>query len=304
MSQDRLTKYIWLLETIRRYGRVTRKELNRRWIEAGFSGNEGLSRRTFHHYRNIIEELFGVNIECNLSTYEYYITDDDKNRAEVTQWMFNNAAVNNILASSSSIADRIIVEDVPSAREHLSTVIDAVKNNCRIRFTYNSYSRIMPRTGIVLEPYFLKLFRQRWYVTGKNITGEKAGLRTYALDRMSDVVLMEERFRMPDEFNARQYTNDSFGIIFDMGTVCDVILRVKSKRAKYLRALPLHHSQKEILTGSDYSEFNYRIKPTPDFVEEILSMGADVTVTAPAELRDMVAKRLMDTLSEYQHNDA
>lgn len=299
MGQDRLARYIWLLETIRKYGRITRKELERRWNDTGFAKDGKLSRRTFHNYRNVIEELFGVNIECDLSTYEYYIAEQDSSRAEVTQWMFNNAAVNNILSDSSTIADRIIVEDVPSAREHLAAVIDAIKGNRRIRFTYSSYSRIKPKEGIVFEPYFLKLFRQRWYATGREYSPSKTGLRTYALDRMSSVSVLEDTFRMPADFNARVYTGDSFGIIFDIGEISEVRLRVSARRAKYLRALPLHHSQKETLIGPDYCEFTYNIKPTADFIEEILSMGPDITVITPKALREAIMSRLRETLDSY-----
>lgn len=299
MGQDRLARYVWLLETIRRYGRITRKELEKRWEDAGFNGGV-LSRRTFHNYRNAIEELFGVNIECDLKTYEYYIAEEDVDRVEVTQWMFNNAAVNNIFADSVNIADRIIVEEVPSAKEHLATVIDAIKSSRRISFSYHSYSRLNPKHNIIFEPFFLKLFRQRWYVTGAEISTGREGLRTYALDRMSNAVLLEEQFTLPEDFNARRYTRDSYGIVFDMGLVSDVELKVNARRAKYLRALPLHHSQSEVLVGSEYSIFRYRIKPTPDFIEELMSMGADVTVLAPQALRDEIKGKIAATLGNYE----
>ena len=72
MANDRLNRYVWILETIRICGRITLKELSRRWVLAGFS-SDGLPRRTFHNYRNIIEEIFSVNIQCDRATYEYFI---------------------------------------------------------------------------------------------------------------------------------------------------------------------------------------------------------------------------------------
>lgn len=298
MGQDRLARYVWLLETIRKYGKITRKELEKRWEDSGFKGS--LTRRTFHNYRNSLEELFGVNIECDLSTFEYYIAEEDIDRVKVTQWMFDNAAVNNIFADSTCIVDRIIVEDIPSARKHLSTVMDAIKSSRRISFSYHSYSRIYPRHDIVFEPYFLKLFRQRWYITGVEISTGREGLRTYALDRMSNAVLLQDQFALPENFDAHKYTRDSFGIVFDMGVVSTVELKVNARRAKYLRALPLHHSQTEPLVGSEYSIFRYQIKPTPDFVEELMSMGSDITVLAPRELREEIKEKIAATLKNYE----
>lgn len=300
MGQDRLNRYVWILETIRRYGRITLKELNRRWEETGFSAGGNLPRRTFYKYRNVIEELFGVNIECDRSTFEYYIAETDDDRSRVTEWMFNNAAVNSILADSSEIADRILVEDVPSSREYLAPVLDAIKGNLRIRFTYYSYSRPLPKSGILYEPYFLKLFRQRWYVTGREINGRDKFIRTYALDRMSDVNLTDEKFVFPKDFNVRSYTKDSFGIVFDTGELSDVRLKASARRAKYLRALPLHHSQKEVMTDDSSTVFSFHIKITPDFIEELLSMGADIIVEAPDSLRKMVSSRLAEALNAYR----
>lgn len=298
MANDRLNRYVWILETIRICGRITLKELSRRWVLAGFS-SDGLPRRTFHNYRNIIEEIFSVNIQCDRATYEYFINKEDLDKTRVTEWMFNNAAVNSIIADSSEVAERILVEEVPSSREFLAPVLDAIKGCSRIRFTYHSYTRIKPKTGILFEPYFLKLFRQRWYVTGREISPVGKSVRTYALDRMSDVNVLDERFVFPDDFDPKAYTRDSFGIVFDMGELADVRLRVSSYRAKYLRALPLHHSQKEEIMGDTYSIFSLHIRITPDFVEELLSMGADVIVESPESLRKIVVTRLEEALNAY-----
>ena len=50
----------------------------------------------------------------------------------------------------------------------------------------------------------------------------------------------------------------------------DVRLRVESRIAKYLRALPLHHSQQEMV-GDGYSIVTLRLRITTDFVKALLS---------------------------------
>ena len=66
-------------------------------------------------------------------------------------------------------------------------------------------------------------------------------------------------------------------------------LKVDAMEAKYFRALPLHHSQKEIQTTDEYSVFEYLIKPTYDFIQEILSHADKVEVLSPSFVRDVVA---------------
>ena len=173
MSKDLFNRYIWLIDTIKRYGHITREELNARWKKSPFSNGEPLPRRTFYNYRMAIEDLFKVNIECNPSTFEYYIDEGDTHNESVTNWLLNTTAMSNVLSESRNISNRIFIEDVPSAREFLSIVIDALKEFRQIRFTYQPYSRINATPDIVVEPYFLKIFRQRWYVTGRNVKEDK-----------------------------------------------------------------------------------------------------------------------------------
>ncbi len=297
MSKDLFNRYIWLVDTIKRYGCITREELNARWKKSPFSNGEALPRRTFYNYRMAIEELFKINIECNPSTFEYYIDESDAHSESVTNWLLNSAATSNVLSDSRDVAHRIFLENVPSARDYLSIVIDALKEYHQIKFTYQPYSRLSATTDIIVEPYFLKIFRQRWYVTGRNVKEDK--VKTYALDRMKDVVVMQECFEMPDDFDAEQYIKYSYGIIFSQGEIKNVAIKTDSRQAKYIRALPLHHSQQEIIHDS-YSIFNYKIRITPDFMQELLSFGSSIVVMEPPELKAMIVTSLEETLANYK----
>lgn len=300
MAHDLLSRYIWLVDTIRRYGRITRRDLDRLWSLSKFADGKsgGLPRRTFYNYRNAIAELFGVNIEYDSLTYEYFIRhSDDRDAASVSDWMLNSVAMGSVVQNAQDVSSRIFVEDVPSARVHLSSVIDALKGQHPLKFTYTPYSRGGSTPDVVVEPFFLKIFRQRWYVTGRNV--RDAAVKTYALDRMADVVIGTEKFELPPDFDPRAYVNDAFGIIFTQGKTHTVRLRADSWRAKYLRTLPLHHSQEETV-GDGYSIFSYRLRLTSDLVNELLSFGPSIEVMSPPELRAMMAESLGKSLALYE----
>ena len=245
MPKNLFSRYIWIIDTIRRHGSITRDELNDLWCRSDVSDGERLPRRTFYNYRNAIEDLFKINIECDPSTYEYYIDNGgDKHDDSVTDWMLNSAAMSNVLTDARSVSHRVFLEDVPSSRQFLATVITAVKELKPLRFTYSNYTRSNPTPDVTVEPYFLKLFRQRWYVTGRNVREDK--IKTYALDRMTGATLQE-------------------------------------------------------MIHDNYSIFTYRLKLTPDFVQELLSHGANLTVIDPPELRAMVTESLKATLRNYEN---
>ncbi|MBD5317539.1 MAG: WYL domain-containing protein [Bacteroides sp.] len=298
MSGNLFSRYVWIVDTIRRHGSITRRQLNEKWKNSPYSnGGQPLTRRTFYNYRNAIAELFQVNIECDPVTYEYSIESAGVNNESITNWLLNSATMSDVLAGSRDIASRIYVEEVPSARTYLAAMIDAIKGNHPVRMAYHPYTRSKPTPDIMLEPYFLKIFRQRWYVTGMNVKDRK--LKTYALDRIADLSIDSgSTFEMPADFDPEEYFRYSYGIIFDEGEPKRVQLKVDPRQAKYMRALPLHHSQSESIHDA-YSIFTYNLKLTPDFIQELLSMGPKVTVINPPELRAIITASLRDTLANY-----
>ncbi len=296
MARNLLSRYIWLVDTIRRRGSITRRELDEAWKQSIYSDGNPLPRRTFYNYRAAVEELFNITIGFNPSDNTYHIAEDPSSEG-ITDWLLNSVAMTNMLSDSRDVADKIFLEEVPSAREHLPSMVSALKEGRTVEMDYQPYTRQNPSRGIVLHPYFLKIFRQRWYVTGLNVADDR--VKTYALDRIVSMRVTGDTYTIPDYFDAPAYFRDSFGIIFNRGEVKEVILRVDARQAKYFRALPLHHSQQETVSDG-YSLFSYRLKISDDFVQEILSHGPSVTVVRPAELRAIVTTSLRATLDNYE----
>lgn len=297
MARDLYNRYVWLVDTIKRRGRITRRELDECWKRSKFgNGSDGLCRRTFYNYRNAIAELFDITIEVDPATYEYYISEEDSHNGSVTDWLLNSSAVSEVLSTSRDISDRIYLENVPSAREYLALVFDALRTCNRIRFNYHNYSRLYPTQGVVIEPYFARIFKQRWYVIGRNISDNK--VKTYALDRITDASILAETFEMPEGLDIDEFFGRSFGITVLDTPPSRITLRTDHRESKYLRALPLHHSQQEVIHDG-FSLFYYNMQITDDLVREILSYGSRVTVVSPPELRERVAEHLRVQMKNY-----
>lgn len=295
MSRNLLNKYLWILETIERYGHISRQKLNGLWREADVSGGEPLARRTFYNYRNGIEELFGISIGYNASTFEYFI-ENAENTSELNGWLVNSLSINGMLSDAGDIADRVMLEEVPSARRYLGVTIDAIKSLRKIRFSYTPFYRNNPTDGIIIEPYFLRIFRQRWYVIGYN--GKDRKIKTYSLDRLNSITITDEHFEMPD-INVKDFFKNLFGIMTSKSKARQVIIKADSEQAKYLRALPIHSSQQEQLCDG-YSIFTYQLCITYDLVQELLSFGKRVTVISPVELKTMIVDELKSSLDNYK----
>lgn len=296
MARDMISRYVWIVDTLSRYGKLSRAQLNELWLRSHLSDGKDMPERTFHYYRRSIEQNFHIDIRCN-SRGEYYIDSPDSKRDRAfSNWLIDNYAVGTALQASADLDDRVCVEEVPSAREFLPDVLEALKHNEKILFTYAGFSRSRPEPGILFHPYFLKLYKQRWYMVGLR---EKSGdIRTYALDRVRELNLSKETFVMPTDNPAADIFESIIGISSSKAGVKTVRLKADRTQAKYFRALPLHHSQTEEI-HEDYSIFTLQVKLNYELVHEILSCGKALQVLEPPELKAMVVTELLDTLKLY-----
>lgn len=298
MARNKIAIYVWIVDTIESHRRITLAELNRLWCVSSVGDGNPLPRRTFFNYRNAIEEMFNINIQCDRSTFEYYIeASGGEAESRMHHWLLDTFSMTGMLSNSQDLSGRIVVEDVPSAREHLPVVIQAMREGKRIVFDYRTYTRSQPSKGVVICPYFVKIFKQLWYVIGHNVADGK--IKTYSLDRMSNLNISDTTFHMPAGFNPEAFFQHSFGIITNQSEPKHIALRVSATQAKYFRALPLHSSQSEEVHDT-YSIFRYRMLLTYDLYEEILSHGSNVEVLNPPELKAQIISELKATLELYE----
>ncbi len=294
MANNLFNRYIWLVDTIYRSHKITFDEINRKWLRNDLSGGKKIPLRTFHNHRIAIEEMFDINIECDKSTYEYFIDNaEDMQRGGVRTWLLNTFAVNNLINESHKLKSRIQFENIPSGQKHLTTIIEAMRDESKLRVSYQSFWMEKP-AEFEVEPYFVKVFKQRWYLVGLS---DK--LRIYALDRLQRCEVSNESFKLPANFDAEAYFQDCYGIInVNDISVQDVTIRVAAYQANYLRALPLHHSQTETETNETYTAFRFYLKPTFDFRQELLSLGDDVEVLQPEWFR-LEVKHVVENMALF-----
>ena len=296
---EKFKEYIWLVNTIYEAKAITLAEINERWLQTEMSEGIPLSRTTFHRHRIAIEEIFGLYIDCDKKNgNKYYIGNDHVLREDSVQnWMLSTLSVSNTLGESQSLHQRILLENIPSGGEQLQLVIKAMKENRSLMITYRRYGA--PASySCKIEPYCIKLFRQRWYMVGKLSNG---WLATYSLDRIEDISMMETKFKVPEDFDAAKYFQDSYGIVVDSKLPLEkVVLRAYGNERYYLRDLPLHHSQREIGKTEEYTDFELHIKTTFDFKTQLFSRGAWLQVIEPQSLADEMIEWHQSAVERYK----
>ena len=300
MSQNLINKYVWLVETLYHAKKITLKEINRRWLDTDLSEGLEIPRRTFHTWKNAVEDMFGLVIMCDKSDGDrYYIENREVLEDDGLQrWLLSTMSVNNTLLDNKSLSDRILLESIPSGQTFLEVVMKAMKQGKVLEITYKSYWREHGSTFRV-APYCVKLFRQRWYLVGNSVNEGK--IRIYSLDRFLEAKLTDEPFEYPKDFSPEVYFEGCFGIIREENCPLETVkLKVSPNQANYLRSLPLHHTQKELVQTADYSIFSVEVRPTFDFRQELLWNGDAIQVLEPLWLRQEMAKTVQRMRDNYK----
>ena len=299
MAKDLFNRYVWLVNTVFRAGKITFEEINERWVNNEMSWGEDLPLKTFHNHRKAIWDIFGINIECNKKGGYYYYIDnvEDIKHGSLRTWLLETFSVSNLINESQKLKNRILLENIPSGQRFLTAAIEAMRDSSTLEIEHHSFWKNTVTTFEV-EPYCVKVFRQRWYMLARNVSF--GTIRVYALDRISKMTATGNIFTYPKDFDPEEYFFNSFGIIVDEAYPPQTImLEVYGSKVKYFRALPLHHSQKEVYTGEDYAQFEYYMSPTYDLKQELLSHGAEIKILSPQHLQKEIKEIAEKIVEKY-----
>ena len=287
---------MWLISTIYDAGKISFEDIARKWDNAYINDlHQPLKPRTFHNHRHAILMQFGVVIECQRGSNLYYIDNPDAlENDSINQWLLDSFAVSNPLMDNRSISDRIISEDVPSGRYYLEIITSAMRDNHQIVIDYEDFFGNTIQ-GLKINPYFIRLFKRRWYVMAL-VLPEKE-IHRFGLDRIKHIEVLDAKFSYPKDFSPLDYYTDYFGVFHDAKPQT-IRLKAYCEKPNYLRSLPLHHSQREIESKAEYAIFEYKIAPTYDFIQEILSHGDQMEVLSPDAFRQQI-KAIIQELHDF-----
>ncbi|MDE6237231.1 MAG: WYL domain-containing protein [Muribaculaceae bacterium] len=295
-----LKRYLWLIDTLKRGGEMTYDEIADRWSKSSVNDNGSkLSKRTFYNHCQAVERHFGIDIECRrgrgLNLYSISNPEAIEENS-LTKWALDSFSLGELLLGNASIADKILLEDIPSGREWLEPILKALQENCQIDLEYENFFGVR-FTGKVC-PLCVKLFKRRWYVLCEVGKDRK---RIFSLDRVKSLSITDHSFIYPKDFIPADYFRDVFGIVAGTGgKVENIVIRTYDELPGYLRSLPMHHSQRELESNKDYTDFSLRLRPSFDFIQELLLHRDQLEVLSPRTLRDEVAEIISKMKNHYE----
>jgi len=128
---------------------------------------------------------------------------------------------------------------------------------------------------------------------------DRDSLRTFKVERMSELAVTGETFEPPEEGAMEELLGRAWDIIADQAEV-EVVLRFSPAVAARVLEATWHPTQ-QVTTEDDGSlVWRARVSGTIEIRLWILSWGADVEVLEPASLRDDVAATLRRAVALYE----
>jgi len=246
-----------------------------------------------------------------------YISSEELSALLVTRKMLQGISAAYIGAELSVLIDKItailrkhVVADeiidnavsiqhiayVPPPEEIFKAVFEGcLKRKC-VEFSYYSPQRD-ERTRRKVEPYHLFNYMGTWHLVG--YCRLRKGIRDFNLARITDVLILDEIFKLKNNFNVHSYFKSAFGL-FKSSTMRNVTLRFTPEKARWVQEQIWHQDQKKRTLADGSLELSFPVADFAEITMEILKHGAGVEVISPASLRTRIQEEAAKICSLYK----
>lgn len=213
--------------------------------------------------------------------------------------MLESYQIIHAINASYDFQDVVFLENrQPKGLEHFHSLLHAIRNKRITEILHQKYSDTNATTRII-HPLALKEALGRWYLIAIDTKDNK--LKTFGLDRISDVFIQKTKFRERYDFNFREKYRDSFGVLTnDKIKIQRVVLRFSFEQGQYVKTYPLHNSQQVIEDYKQHVLIELNMYVTYDLVKELLSFGSELQVIEPLSLKQDIQKIMQKALDQYK----
>lgn len=245
--------------------------------------------RTIQRDFKDIEDLFGICIRFDKKWSGYYINEEDSLINEQYERLLLNFDLLNALDKTSNLHTYVLAEHHrPSDTECLPALIKAIKFSHPVAFDYIYVREEGRMREKKVLPHYLKEDQQRWYL----LAYDNNMLKTFNVDCIRNLrIYYEETFKRDMDIDANDLFKDSYGIWNQPDIpIEDIELSYSALDGRFLKSVPLHHSQKIIADNETEFRITLRLRITNDFVMALLARSSSLTVIKPLHLRERIRK--------------
>lgn len=299
--QPKIKKCLYLINLLERKGAMTLKEINECYQYSSIYEGDNILPRTFLRYKDFIEVNFPCYIEYNARTGKYELHrhkalygEDDS----LFDYLLSAYHIEGMTELALKHREKIVLTDAPTGVENVQIILEAIDKKRGIECDYYSFNKKSIKQQKLI-PYFLRTWENRWYLVAEP-DNHHHGQSVFALERMDNIRLTEEKMLPSKNITPEEYFDGSFGVNHSDDQKPErILIKVYSTQVEYIKALPLHESQKEIEATDEWSIFEYRLVPCYNFYQQLLWHREKLEVLEPQNVRDEIKNSIKKMLEHY-----
>jgi len=183
--------------------------------------------------------------------------------------------------------------------EHLGPLHNAIFYKKVLSVSYQPFENETP-FEVVMHPYFLKQYNNRWFLFGYNPEKDKFDWNL-AIDRIVSIKEIKGKYHKNATIDWQEYFEDIIGVTKPIdATVENVVLHFTGKTGNYMETKPLHGSQEPKWLDDQTLEVKLQLIINYELERLILSYADSVSVIQPLSLAKAIKNRLKEALNNYK----
>jgi len=188
--------------------------------------------------------------------------------------------------------------DLLTGMEWLDVLYKAIVSKTTLQVTYKSF-KAREAGDIIIYPYLLKEFRNRWFILGMKKQGKE--ILTLALDRIKNITLLTaEPYKEQKDFDPHTYFAHIVGVTRNAAEKpTRITFWVNNRHTPYIKTKPIHHTQQIVSEANGCCTFSIDVIPNFELYRELIGFGEGLKVLAPNSIVRIIRKKVKDMYALY-----
>lgn len=202
--------------------------------------------------------------------------------------------------TKSKNRDYIITHDFSKDIDYstLTIILKAITSSKEVHITHKGYKSTSQNTSYVMQPYYIREFKSRWYVVGF----VSDTLKVFSVDRINTICISQQSFTPSIHLknDLLDIIATTYGVSYSLKEKPVIIqLKFAISQLQYLKSVPVSENQK--ITSENTSHFTIELfsYDTYELRQEILKYGSNVEILTPLSLRNWVQSEITKVTKLY-----
>ena len=179
--------------------------------------------------------------------------------------------------------------------EHIDVLYQSILNKKVLKICYKSF-KARESNQYTVHPQLLKEYNNRWFL----ICFHKTSMMNLALDRIEEIEIDDKIGYIDKDFNADRYFGEVIGAtVSETQRPQNVIFKIDSKNAPYVKTKPFHHSQEILEEDETGTTFKIKVQLNFELERMILGFGDCITISKPDKLKERIISNLKKASDNY-----